>query len=50
MTDTPAGAIRSLEWLRFEGERIHDIRLLFDATRWPEVVAELERRTASGGR
>ena len=48
VTDTPAGAIRSVEWLRFEGERIHDIRLLFDATRWPEVVAELERRTASG--
>jgi len=49
VTDTPAGAVRSVEWLRFEEDRIRDIRLLFDASRWPEVVAELGRRTASGG-
>ena len=48
VTATPAGAIRSVEWLRFEDGRIREIRLLFDPTRWPEVVAELARRTASG--
>jgi len=47
VTATPANAIRSVEWLRFDGGRIVDIRLLFDPTRWPEVVAELARRTPS---
>jgi hypothetical protein len=47
VTDTPVGAIRSVEWLTFEDGRIRDIRLLFDPVRWPEVVAELERRTSS---
>jgi hypothetical protein len=49
VTDTRAGAIRSVEWLRFEDGRIRDIRLLFDGSRWSEVVAELGRRTPSGG-
>jgi hypothetical protein len=48
VTDTPAGAFRSVEWLRFEDGLVRDIRLLFDPERWPVVVAELERRTASG--
>jgi hypothetical protein len=49
VTDTPAGAVRSVEWLRFEDDRIRDIRLLFDTSRWPEVVDELRRRNGAAG-
>lgn len=46
VTDTPVGPVRSIEWLTFEGSLIRTIRLLFEQHRWPEVMAELERRVS----
>ena len=47
VTDTPAGAVLSGELLTFEGELIKKITLLFDLRRWPEVIAEIQRRAAT---
>jgi SnoaL-like domain len=32
------------EWLTFEGDRIRSIYFLFDRSRWPDVMQELQRR------
>ena len=45
-TDTPAGAVLSGELLTYEDGLIRKITLLFDWRRWPEVVAEIQRREA----
>jgi hypothetical protein len=47
VTDTPAGAVLSGELLTFEGGLIRKITLLFDLRRWPEVIAEVQRRAAT---
>ena len=48
VTDTPAGAVLSGELLTFdESGLITKITLLFDHRRWPEVVAEIQRRAAA---
>jgi hypothetical protein len=47
VTDTPAGAVPTAEWLTVEDGRIRSIRLAFQRERWPEVVQEIERRQAA---
>ena len=46
VTDTAAGAALTGELLRIEDGRVRSIFLLFDWRRWPEVLQEIERRTA----
>lgn len=46
VTDTAAGAVLSGELLKFQDGRVRSITLLFDWRRWPEVLQEVERRTA----
>jgi ketosteroid isomerase-like protein len=46
VTDTPAGALPAIEWLRFEGERIRSIHLYYDRVPWTGVLEEIGRRTA----
>ncbi|MHB8469519.1 MAG: nuclear transport factor 2 family protein [Gaiellaceae bacterium] len=47
VTDTPAGAVVSAEWLTIEDGRIGSVYLLFDKARWPEVLQQLELSAAS---
>ncbi len=35
--------VPSVEWLVFDGERIASVYLLFDRSRWPEVLQALQR-------
>jgi SnoaL-like protein len=44
VTDTPAGAVLSGELLTYEDGLIRKITLLFDWRRWPEAVAEVQKR------
>jgi hypothetical protein len=44
VTDTPVGAVPSIEWLGIEDGQIRTIRLMFQTERWPEVMEELARR------
>ena len=44
VTDTPAGAVASVEWLKFEEGRIRAAELIFDRGRWPEVLQVLQAR------
>jgi hypothetical protein len=46
VTDTPVGPVLTGELLTVEDGLIRSITLLFDWRRWPEVLQELERRTA----
>jgi hypothetical protein len=46
VTDTPGGAVATVERLRIADGRIRSIWLLFDRGPWPAVMAELTRRTA----
>jgi hypothetical protein len=47
VTDTPAGAVLSVEYLRFKGGRIASSTLVFERLHWPEVMAELIKREAN---
>jgi SnoaL-like domain len=47
VTDTPAGAVLSAEFLMFEDGLIRSSTLLFDQRRWPEVMAEVKARTSA---
>ena len=49
VTDTPAGAVLSGELVTFEDGLIRKITLLFDLRRWPEVIAEIQRRAPVAG-
>src|SRR4029077_3524440 len=46
VTDTPAGAVLSGELLTYKDGLIKKITLLFDLRRWPEVIAEIQRKAA----
>lgn len=46
VTDTPAGALPTIEWLRFEGERIRSIDLYYDRLPWQSVMAVMAERAA----
>jgi hypothetical protein len=48
VTDTPVGAVPTAEWLTIEDGQVRSIQLLFERERWPEVLAELEKRMAVG--
>lgn len=41
VTDSPVGAVASVEWLTIEDGRIAAVYLLFDKERWPEVLEHL---------
>jgi hypothetical protein len=47
VTDTPGGAISTVEWLRTKHGKIESIWLLFDRGPWPQVMEELNRRLAA---
>jgi hypothetical protein len=46
ITDTSAGALPTIEWLRFEGERIRSIELYYDRMPWQTVMAAMAERAA----
>jgi hypothetical protein len=46
VTDTPAGALPTIEWLRFEGGRIQSINLYYDRVPWKAVMDEITQRAA----
>jgi len=48
VTDTPVGAVLSVEHLKFKDGRIASSLLLFERLHWPEVMAELAKRAAAG--
>ena len=45
VTDTTAGALPTIEWLRFDGERIRSIDLYYDRMPWQAVMAAIAERT-----
>jgi ketosteroid isomerase-like protein len=45
VTDTPAGAVQTIEWITTADGRVRTSRLIFDKAHWPAAVAELARRT-----
>jgi len=47
VTDTPAGAVPSVEWLTFKDGLIYKDWLLFEYRHWPEVLKVLEERLAA---
>jgi ketosteroid isomerase-like protein len=49
VTDTPAGALPTVEWLRMEAGRIAAIRLYYDRVPWKGVMEELTQRLARSG-
>lgn len=46
VTDTAAGAVVSVEHIKFRNDRIASILLVFERLHWPEVQEELARRVA----
>jgi len=46
VTDTTAGALPTIEWLRFDGARIAAIDLYYDRLPWQTVMAEMAERAA----
>ena len=49
VTDTTAGALPAIEWLRFDGGRIGAIDLYYDRLPWQSVMAAIAERTARPG-
>jgi ketosteroid isomerase-like protein len=45
VSDTPAGAIQTIEWITTVEGRIRTSRLIFDKEHWPAAVAELASRS-----
>jgi ketosteroid isomerase-like protein len=45
VTDT-IGSVPTIEWLRFEGGRIRDVKLYYDQVPWQKLREELARRGA----
>jgi hypothetical protein len=44
VTDTPSGAVPTVEWIRIENGKVSSIWLVTDHVRWPAVLSELGRR------
>lgn len=44
VTDTPVGAVPSVEWLKIEDGRIKSVLLIFHSLNWPQVRDEAIRR------
>ena len=47
VTNTAAGALSTIEWLHFEGERIRAIDLYYDRLPWQGVLQTIAERGAS---
>jgi hypothetical protein len=47
VTDTAAGALTTIEWLRFDGDRIRSINLYYDQLPWQQVMAVIAERAAA---
>src|SRR5262245_27754477 len=46
VTDTSAGALATIEWLHFDGDRIRSIDLYYDRLPWQTVMAVISERAA----
>jgi hypothetical protein len=46
VTDTPAGAVISVEHIKFRNGRIASVLLVFERLHWPEAQEELAKRAA----
>jgi hypothetical protein len=46
VTDTPAGAVVSVEHIKFKNGRIASVLLVFERLHWPAVMAVLTERAA----
>src|SRR5262249_10139991 len=46
VTDTQAGALPTIEWLRFDGARIRSIDLYYDRLPWQAVMTAIAERSA----
>jgi hypothetical protein len=46
VTDTSAGALPTVEWLRMDAGRIHSINLYYDRVPWKSVMEDLANRAA----
>ena len=44
VTNTPGGAVPTMEWIKIEDGKVRSISLLTDHVRWPVVLQELARR------
>jgi hypothetical protein len=49
VTDTEAGALPAVEWLRFDGGRISSIDLYYDRLPWQTVMAAIAERAVRPG-
>ena len=47
VTDTTAGALPTIEWLTFEGNRIRAINLYYDRQPWQTVMATIAERAGA---
>jgi hypothetical protein len=47
VTDTASGALATIEWLRFDGDRIRSIDLYYDRVPWQPVMAAIAERVAA---
>lgn len=47
VTDTPAGALPTIEWLRFGEGRIRSINLYYDRVPWKTVMDEMGARAST---
>lgn len=45
VTDTAAGSVPTIEWLKVEGGRIAQVRLFFDRVQFAPAAEELNRRS-----
>ncbi len=50
VTDTTAGALPTIEWLRFDGGRIRSIDLYYDQLPWQTVMAAMAERAERSAR
>lgn len=46
-TNTTAGALPTIEWLCFEGERIRSIDLYYDRLPWQTIMTAIAERAAA---
>jgi hypothetical protein len=46
VTDSPAGAVLSVEYMKFRSGRLASTQLVFERLHWPEALAELAVRAA----
>jgi hypothetical protein len=46
VTDTTAGSLPTIEWLHFDGARIHSIDLYYDRLPWQTVMQAIAQKSA----